>query len=216
MYSRKIKICRKSKKVYFVIIKQPTIKGRKMSFGNIVLLIIVAIAAYLVVIYNRFISLRTGIDASWSDIDVQLKRRYDLIPALVDTVKGYKDYEAETLEKVIQARQQGLAAGSVDEKAAAANMISGALGKLFALAEAYPDLKANTTFVKLQNELSNIEDALQNARRYYNAIVRDYNYRLDAFPDLYVAKKFNFTAREYFELDESEAQAAKKMPKIDF
>jgi len=187
-----------------------------MSFGNIVLLIIVAIAAYLVVIYNRFISLRTGIDASWSDIDVQLKRRYDLIPALVDTVKGYKEYEAETLEKVIQARQQGLAAGSIDEKAAAANMISGALGKLFALAEAYPDLKANTTFMKLQNELSSIEDALQNARRYYNAIVRDYNYRLDSFPDLFVAKKFNFTAREYFELDESEAQAAKKMPKIDF
>ncbi len=187
-----------------------------MSFGNIVLLIIVAIAAYLVVIYNRFISLRTGIDASWSDIDVQLKRRYDLIPALVDTVKGYKDYEAETLEKVIQARQQGLDAGSIDEKAAAANMISGALGKLFALAEAYPDLKANTTFMKLQNELSSIEDALQNARRYYNAIVRDYNYRLDAFPDLYVAKKFNFTPREYFELDESEAEAAKKMPKIDF
>ncbi|EIF51736.1 MULTISPECIES: LemA family protein [Sulfurovum] len=187
-----------------------------MSFGNIVLLIIVAVAAYLVVIYNRFISLRTGIDASWSDIDVQLKRRYDLIPALVDTVKGYKDYEAETLEKVIQARQQGLDAGSIDEKAAAANMISGALGKLFALAEAYPDLKANTTFMKLQNELSSIEDALQNARRYYNAIVRDYNYRLDAFPDLYVAKKFNFTPREYFELDESEAEAAKKMPKIDF
>ncbi|GIT97610.1 LemA family protein [Sulfurovum sp. TSL1] len=187
-----------------------------MSFGNIVLLIIVAVAAYLVVIYNRFISLRTGIDASWSDIDVQLKRRYDLIPALVDTVKGYKDYEAETLEKVIQARQQGLDAGSIEEKAAAANMISGALGKLFALAEAYPDLKANTTFMNLQNELSSIEDALQNARRYYNAIVRDYNYRLDSFPDLYVAKKFNFTAREYFELDQSEAEAAKKMPKIDF
>ncbi len=187
-----------------------------MSFGNIVLLIIVAIAAYLVVIYNRFISLRTGIDAAWSDIDVQLKRRYDLIPALVDTVKGYKDYEAETLEKVIQARQQGLDAGSIDEKAAAANRMSGALGKLFALAEAYPDLKANTTFMKLQNELSRIEDALQNARRYYNTIVRDYNYRLDAFPDLYVAQKFNFTRREYFELDESEAEAAKKMPKIDF
>ncbi|UPT78513.1 LemA family protein [Sulfurovum sp. XGS-02] len=187
-----------------------------MSFGNIVLLIIVAVAAYLVVIYNRFISLRTGIDAAWSDIDVQLKRRYDLIPALVDTVKGYKDYEAETLEKVIQARQQGLDAGSIDEKAAAANMISGALGKLFALAEAYPDLKANTTFIKLQNELSGIEDALQNARRYYNAIVRDYNYRLDSFPDLYIARKFNFTAREYFELDESEAEAAKKMPKINF
>ena len=186
-----------------------------MSFGNIILLIIVAVAGYLVIIYNRFISLRTGIDAAWADIDVQLKRRYDLIPALVDTVRGYKDYEAETLEKVIQARQQGLSATTVDEKAAAANMISGALGKLFALAEAYPDLKANTNFLHLQGELSSIEDAIQNARRYYNAIVRDYNYRLDAFPDLFVAKKFNFTAREYFELDVSEAVAVKKMPKID-
>lgn len=186
-----------------------------MSFGNIILLIIVAVAGYLVIIYNRFISLRTGIDAAWADIDVQLKRRYDLIPALVDTVRGYKDYEAETLEKVIQARQQGLSATTVDEKAAAANMISGALGKLFALAEAYPDLKANTNFLHLQGELSSIEDAIQNARRYYNAIVRDYNYRLDAFPDLFVAKKFNFTAREYFELDVSEAEAVKKMPKID-
>lgn len=190
-------------------------EGIKMSFGNIVLLIIVAVAGYLVIIYNRFISLRTGIDASWADIDVQLKRRYDLIPALVDTVKGYKDYEAETLEKVIQARQQGLSAATMDEKAAAANMLAGSLGKLFALAEAYPDLKANTTFIKLQNELTNLEDAIQNARRYYNAIVRDYNYRLESFPDMFVARKFNFTGREYFELDASEAEAAKKMPKID-
>ncbi len=186
-----------------------------MSFGNIVLLIIAAIAAYLVVIYNKFVSLRAGIDASWSDIDVQLKRRYDLIPALVDTVKGYKEYEAGTLEKVIQARQQGISANTLDEKAAAANMLSGALGKMFALAEAYPDLKANTTFMKLQNELTNLEDALQNARRYYNAIVRDYNAKLESFPDLFVARKFNFTSRAYFELDASEAEAAKKMPKID-
>ncbi|MCF6243760.1 MAG: LemA family protein [Sulfurovum sp.] len=186
-----------------------------MSFGNIVLLIIVAVAGYLIIIYNKFVSLRAGIDASWSDIDVQLKRRYNLIPALVDTVKGYKDYEAETLEKVIQARQQGLSAGNMDEKAAAANMLSGALGKLFALSEAYPDLKANTNFLKLQDELSSIEDAIQNARRYYNAIVRDYNAKLESFPDLFVAQKFNFTGREYFELDASEADAAKKMPKID-
>jgi len=186
-----------------------------MSFGNILLLIIVAVAGYLIVIYNKFVSLRAGIDASWSDIDVQLKRRYDLIPALVDTVKGYKEYEAETLEKVIQARQQGLSAGSVDEKAAAATMMSGALGKLFALAEAYPDLKANTNFLKLQDELSNLEDAIQNARRYYNAIVRDYNAKLESFPDIFVAQKFNFTGREYFELDASEAVAANKMPKID-
>ena len=186
-----------------------------MSFGNIVLLIIVAIAGYLIIIYNKFVSLRAGIEASWSDIDVQLKRRYDLIPALVDTVKGYKDYEAETLEKVIQARQQGVNAGTQDEKAAAANMLSGALGKMFALAEAYPDLKANTTFIKLQNELTNLEDSIQNARRYYNAIVRDYNAKLESFPDLFVARKFNFTSREYFQLDENEAEAAKKMPKID-
>jgi len=186
-----------------------------MSFGNIILLIIVGIGAYLVAIYNKLVSLRAGIDASWSDIDVQLKRRYDLIPALVDTVRGYKEYEADTLERVIEARQKGLSAGTMEEKAAAANMLSGALGKLFALAEAYPDLKANTNFLNLQNELSSIEDAIQNARRYYNAIVRDYNAKIESFPDLFVAQKFNFTARDYFELDESEAQAAKKMPKID-
>lgn len=187
-----------------------------MSFGNIVLLIIIGAALYLIAIYNKFVSLRAGIDAAWSDIDVQLKRRYDLIPALVDTVKGYKDYEAGTLEKVIEARQKGLSAGSMDEKAAAANMLHGALGKLFALAEAYPDLKANTSFLDLQNQLSNLEDAIQNARRYYNAIVRDYNAKTESFPDLFVAQKFNFTKRDYFELDESEAESAKKMPKIDF
>ena len=186
-----------------------------MSFGNIVLLIIVAAVGYLVMAYNRFASLRAGTDAAWSDIDVQLKRRYDLIPALVDVVKGYKDYEAETLENVIKARQQGLSAGTMDEKAAAANMISGALGKMFALAEAYPDLKANTNFLKLQDELSNLEDAIQSARRYYNAIVRDYNYRLEAFPDVFIAQKFHYTSRDYFELDVNEAEAVKKMPKID-
>jgi len=181
----------------------------------ILLLIILAIAGYLIIIYNKFVSLRAGIDAAWSDIDVQLKRRYDLIPALVDTVKGYKEYEASTLENVIQARQQGLSANTVKEKEAAENMLSGALGKLFALAEAYPDLKANTTFLNLQNELSAIEDAIQNARRYYNAIVRDYNAKLQSFPDLFVAQKFRFEQRDYFELDEDEADAAKKMPKID-
>jgi LemA protein len=187
-----------------------------MSFGNIVLLGIAGIALYLIAIYNKLVALRAGMDAAWSDIDVQLKRRYDLIPALVDTVKGYKGYEADTLEKVIQARQQGLSAQTVDEKSAAANMMSGALGKLFALSEAYPDLKANTNFLKLQDELSSLEDAIQNARRYYNAIVRDYNAKIESFPDLFVAQKFNFGPREYFELDESEAEAAKKMPKIDF
>ena len=187
-----------------------------MSFINIILLIIIAIGIYVIVIYNKFVSLRAGIDASWSDINVQLKRRFDLIPALVDTVKGYKEYEADTLEKVIQARQQGLNASTIEEKAEAANMLSGALGKLFALAEAYPDLKANTNFLHLQNELSSLEDAIQNARRYYNAIVRDYNAKLESFPDLFVARKFQFKPRDYFELEESEAAQAKKMPMIDF
>jgi len=186
-----------------------------MSFGNIVLLIIIAVIGYLIVIYNKFVSLRAGIDASWSDIDVQLKRRYDLIPALVDTVRAYKDYEAETLEKVIEARQKGLSADSMDEKAAAANMLTGALGKMFALAEAYPDLKANTNFLDLQNQLASLEDAIQNARRYYNAIVRDYNAKTESFPDLFIAQKYNFTPRDYFELDQSEADEVKKMPKID-
>jgi len=122
-----------------------------MSFGNIVLLIIVAIAGYIIIIYNKFVSLRAGMDASWSDIDVQLKRRYDLIPALVDTIRGYKDYEASTLENVIKSRQQGIDASTIKDKENAENMISAALGKLFTLAEAYPDLKANQTFLKLQN-----------------------------------------------------------------
>ncbi len=190
-------------------------KGEKMGSGTILLIIIIGVIGYLVVIYNKFVSLRAGIDSSWSDIDVQLKRRYDLIPALVDTVKGYKEYEGSTLENVIKARQQGMGAATIDDKSAAQGALTSALGKLFALAEAYPDLKANTTFLKLQDELSAIEDTIQNARRYYNAIVRDYNAKVESFPDLLVAQKFNFTQRSYFELDESEADAAKKMPKID-
>ena len=185
-----------------------------MSLGNIVLLSIVAVVGYLIMAYNRFASLRAGMDASWSDIDVQLKRHYDFIPALVDMVKGYKEYEADTLEAVIKARQKGLSAGTMDEKAAAANMISAALGKMFALAEAYPDLKANINFLKLQDELSKLEDAIHNVRRSYNAIVRDYNYRLEAFPDFFIARKFNYTSRDYFELDVSKADAVNKMPKI--
>ncbi|MEA3490597.1 MAG: LemA family protein [Campylobacterota bacterium] len=186
-----------------------------MNFGNIILLVLVAIVGYAIIIYNKFVSLRAGMDASWSDIDVQLKRRYDLIPALVETVKGYKDYESSTLEKVVQARQQGVDATTVGEKEVAASMLSSALGKFFALAEDYPDLKANTTFLQLQGELSSIEDAIQNARRYYNAIVRDNNAKVESFPDLFVAQKFNFEKRDYFELDEDEASTATKMPKID-
>ncbi len=178
----------------------------------IILGIIVLIALYFISIYNGFVSLKAKIDAAWSDIDVQLKRRSDLIPALVNTVKGYTKYEKSTLEDVIKARAISQKASTIKEKAEAENILSQALGKIFALAEAYPDLKANTTFLKLQEELSNIEEALQNARRYYNAVVRDYNAKIESFPDLIIAKKFNFTPREYFELED---EKAREMPKID-
>jgi len=186
-----------------------------MSFGTIILILIVGTALYLIAIYNKFVSLQAGIDAAWSDIDVQLKRRYNLIPALVNVVKGYKNYEAGTLEKVIQARQISMDAKTPAEKSAAESLLGASLGKLFALAEAYPELKADTQFLNLQSELSSVEDAIQNSRRYYNAIVRDYNAKLKSFPDVLVANKYHFTPREYFELDEREAAAAKTMPEID-
>lgn len=185
-----------------------------MNFGNIVFLIIISFIIYLITIYNKFVSFKASIDASWSDIDVQLKRRYNLIPALLETVKSYSNYESETLEKVIKARQQAISANTQKEKEETTNILTGALGKLFALTEAYPDLKANSTFINLQMELSNIEGAIQNARRYYNASARDYNAKLDAFPDLIVARIFNFKPRKYFELAENKETIVRNMPEI--
>ncbi len=187
-----------------------------MHTSIIILLAVTGMVLYLIVIYNRLVSLRVGINAAWSDIDVQLKRRHDLVPALVETIKGYKAYEQETLEKIVKAREAGLDAKSVEEKAKAATLLSGALGRLFARSEDYPDLKANTTFLKLQSELSDLENATQNARRYYNAITRDYNAKIQSFPDLFVARKFDFTKRAYFELNEAEADRVKTMPKVSF
>lgn len=186
-----------------------------MSTSTVLLAIIAGVVGYLIAIYNKFVSLQAGIDAAWSDIDVQLKRRYNLIPALVNVVKGYKDYEAGTLEKIIEARKMSMDAKTPAEKSAAESVLGASLGKLFALAEAYPDLKADSQFLNLQAELSGIEDAIQNSRRYYNAIVRDYNAKLKSFPDVLIANKYHFTPRDYFELDESEAEAARKMPEVD-
>jgi LemA protein len=186
-----------------------------MNIFGILLLLIIATIVYFIIIYNKFVSLIASIDSSWSDIDVQLKRRYNLIPALVDTVKGYKDYEASTLEKIVEARTMGMNASNVGDQSIAEGMLSQALGKIFALAEAYPQLKADTTFANLQNQLAIIEDDIQSARRYYNAVVEEYNAKLLQFPDLIIANKFNFQNREYFRLDESEEESVKKMPKID-
>ena len=185
-----------------------------MNVGTIILIVLIAVVFYLITLYNKFVSLQSGIDAAWSDIDVQLKRRHNLIPALIETVKGYKNYEAGTLESIIQARQQSIDAKSPAAKGAAEGLLGATLGKLFALAEAYPELKADTQFANLQSELSSTEDTIQNARRYYNAIVRDYNASLRSFPDVLIAQKFQFEPREFFELDPHEADAVRSMPQV--
>ena len=171
--------------------------GVWIAVGAVALLVI-----YVVVIYNGLVRLRNRIDNAWSQIDVQLKRRYDLIPNLVETVKGYAAHEKETLEGVIQARAGAIDAKSVKDQAQAEDMISGALRKLFALSEAYPDLKANVNFLSLQEELSGTEGRIAYARQFYNDSVLSYNNKLQTFPPNAIAGMFKFTAREYFETDE--------------
>jgi len=168
---------------------------------------------WAILIYNKFISLRAQGDASWSDIDVQLKRRYDLIPNLVEAVKGYASHEKETLDRVVKARQKGIEAATVHDQGTAESSLTAALRQLFALAEAYPDLKANINFLELKKQLSEIEDAIQGARRYYNAVVRDYNTKVDSFPDMAIARLFSFSTREYFELEDAGERA---VPQVRF
>ena len=165
-------------------------------------------------LYNKLVELRNRAENGWADIDVQLKRRYDLIPNLVETVKGYATHERETFENVIKARQQAIQiTDDVAKMAGAENMLTQALRQLFAVAEAYPDLKANQNFMDLQNELSNIEEILSQARRYYNAVVRDLNTTVEKVPTNFVAMIFGFKKREYFEIED---EAARVAPKIDF
>lgn len=177
-----------------------------MSGFFILLIALVLIALFLVGIYNGFVSLKNKVDEAWSGISVQLKRRYDLIPNIVNTVKGYAAHEKETLERVINARNSAvsLKPGDVQGQAQANAAISQGIRQLFALAESYPDLKANANFMSLQNSLTEIEDNLQNARRYYNATVRDYNTKCQSFPSVIIARAFNFATREFFELDSAE------------
>ncbi len=179
----------------------------------IIIAIIVIIAFAAVGIYNGLIKLRNTSEQAWSDVDVQLKRRYDLIPNLIETVKGYASHEKETFEKVVQARNQAMGASSPGEKAQAENFLQSTLKSLFALSEAYPELKANQNFLDLQDELSNIEEQIQLARRYYNAVVRDLNTKIESVPSNIVANMFHFEKREYFELDSEEER---ETPKVDF
>lgn len=165
-------------------------------------------------LYNKLIEMRNRAENGWADIDVQLKRRYDLIPNLVETVKSYAGHERETLENVTKARQQAIAVtGDVAQQAQAENMITGALRQLFALSESYPNLKANENFMHLQAELANIEEVLSQARRYYNAVVRDLNTMIDRVPTNFIAMIFGFKKREYFEIDD---ESIREAPKVDF
>ena len=180
-------------------------------FMTILLYIIIAVVVVgilaVVLIYNSLVALKNRTEEAWADIDVQLKRRYDLIPNLVNAVKGYMTHEAGTLAKVTEARTQAMNAGSVQDQAQAENMLTGALKSVFALAENYPDLKANTNFLELQRELADTENKIQAARRFYNANVRDLNTKIDTFPSNLIASSFKFIKRDFFELSEGEAEA---------
>ncbi len=175
--------------------------------------LIAAAGFYVIVTYNALVRLRVRVNEAWSDIEVQMKRRYNLIPNLVETVKGYAKHEAGTLEKVVQARSAAMAnQGPPGEQARSENMLTGALKSLFALAESYPELKANENFLSLQNDLAEVEDKIQAARRYYNGVVRDNNTKVDQFPSNLVARGFTFIKAEFFELGEGEAAARQPVP----
>jgi LemA protein len=186
-----------------------------MNTSYILLAIVAAVAVWVVVAYNRFVRLTNRTEEAWSDIDVQLKRRYDLIPNLVETVKGYAKHEAGTLQKVTEARTKAMGAQSVAEHAEAENMLTGALKSLFAVSEAYPDLKANSNFVELQRELSDTENKIQAARRFYNSVVQELKNALEQFPTNIIGSAFGFKTREFFQLSENE-QAAKEPVKVSF
>jgi LemA protein len=182
--------------------------------GMVVFLLILAVLAFgTITIYNGLVRLRVRAENAWADIDVQLKRRYDLIPNLVETVKGYASHERGTLEAVVEARNRAMSAQGPKEQAAAENMLTGALKSLFALAEAYPQLRAVESFNQLQGTLNEIEAAIQNARRYYNAVVRDLNTKIQQFPSSIVANMFRFKEEEFFELTSEEEREA---PRVSF
>ncbi len=180
-----------------------------------VVIVLAVLAVYFIAVYNGLVVTRQRVREAWSTIDTQLKRRYDLIPNLVETVKGYAKHEKETLDAVIQARAAAMEVKEVgSDKSANENVLSGALKSIFALSENYPDLKANTNFLELQQELSDTETKIQAARQFYNTMVMSLNSKIEMFPSNIIAGLFHFKSENYFELDEGEKQAAKAAPKV--
>lgn len=168
--------------------------------------VIVLVLFYVIGIYNGFIKLRNSVDESFSTMDVYMKKRYDLIPNLVETVKGYAKHEQETLEKVIQARNKAMASDNIDEKQANENMLSGTLKSLFALSESYPELKADSQFLDLQKQLQKVEEDIANARKYYNAVVKTFNTKVESFPSNVIASIFNFEKYPFFIIEASQRE----------
>lgn len=186
-----------------------------MNITYIILGVVAVIVLWIVGSYNGFVTLVNRAKEAWADIDVQLKRRYDLIPNLVNTVKGYATHESDVFEKVTEARSKAMNAGTTAEKGAAENNLAGALKSVFAISEAYPELKANQNFLSLQAELSDTENKIQAARRFYNGNVRDLNTKIESFPGNVIASMFHFAKQEFFQLDESNA-AAKEPVAVSF
>lgn len=182
----------------------------------IILLVVVAVIGFLVITYNRAVALRQVTHQAWSDIEVQLKQRHDVIPNLVNTVKGYASHERETLDAVICARNTAISASGPEAAGAAEGALSGALRQLFALAEAYPDLKANTNFLQLQGELSDLENKIAAARRFFNNAVQEFNTAIEQVPMVFLAGPFGFTRRGFFELGEAERAAVQAPPEVKF
>jgi LemA protein len=180
--------------------------------GSWPILVLIAVVVMVFVLYNQLVKLKVQADNAWSDIDVQLKRRYDLVPNLVETVKGYASHERGTLESVVEARSRAMSAQSPAERAEAENALTGTLKSLFALSESYPQLRAAENFGQLQAQLASIEDAIQNARRYYNAVVRDLNTRILQFPGNLIARPFGFHERQFFDVGEAE----RSVPNVKF
>jgi LemA protein len=185
------------------------------GFGTVLLVLLVAVAGYAIVTYNALVRLRQMVREAWSGIDVQLKRRADLIPNLIETVKGYATHERGTLEEVteLRTRAQAMPRDDVAGRAQVEGMLSQALGRLLAVAEAYPDLKANQNFAQLQTTLETIEGEIQMSRRYYNGAARDLNIKVESFPSNLVANAFGFTKSDYFEIDDP---ADRAVPKVSF
>jgi LemA protein len=184
--------------------------------GWIILGVIALIVLFFIITYNRLVSLRQTVGQAWSDISVQLKQRHDLVPNLVETVKGYASHERGTLEAVVNARNAAVSASGPAAQAQAENMLTGALRQLFALSEAYPDLKANQNFQQLQAELSDLENKIAAARRFFNNAAAEYNSTRESFPAVLFAQSLGFSPQEFFNLEEGERKAVQAAPQVKF